>query len=35
MAKEFPPDELADRTFIISVVGIAVLCAVVFLFILF
>jgi hypothetical protein len=34
MAKEWPPDDLATRTFLISMVGIAAFIAVVFIFIL-
>lgn len=34
MAKEWPPDELAWRTFLISMVGVGAFIAIVFLFIL-
>ena len=34
MAKAFEPDDLASRTFMITVAGIAAFCAIVFLFIL-
>ena len=34
MAKEYPPEELASRTFIITIVGAALFIAAVFLFIL-
>jgi len=34
MAKEWPPDDLATRAFLISMVGIAAFIAVVFIFIL-
>jgi hypothetical protein len=34
MAKEYPPEELASRTFVITIVGAALFIAAVFLFIL-
>jgi hypothetical protein len=34
MAKEYPPDDLAWRTFIITIAGVGAFIAVVFLFIL-
>ena len=34
MAKEWPPDDLATRTFLISMAGIGIFIAVVFIFIL-
>ena len=34
MAKEYPPDELADRTFIVGFVGVLAFIVAVFIFIL-
>jgi hypothetical protein len=34
MAKEYPPDELATRTFVISMAGVGLFIAAVFIFIL-